>query len=71
MQWTNEERSRSRSPERALSLSDPELATGNLLTEFPRSFERSLDGRRVMPVFDRDQLSELIVLLRSDRLDHA
>jgi len=46
--------------ERALSLSDRELSTaGNLLTEFLRAFEESLDGRRVMPVLDRDQLSEL------------
>ena len=52
-----------RSPERTLSLSDHELATaGNLLTEFLRSFERSLDDRRVMPVFDRNQLSELFAM---------
>jgi len=60
MQRTNEERAQGRPPERALRLSDLELATaGNLLTEFLRSFENSLDGRRVMPVLDRDQLSEL------------
>jgi glutamate/tyrosine decarboxylase-like PLP-dependent enzyme len=55
-----EERSKSRPPERPLTLSDHELATaGNLLTEFLRSFERSLDRRRVMPVLNRKQLSEL------------
>jgi aromatic-L-amino-acid/L-tryptophan decarboxylase len=60
MQRTNKERPKSRRPERALSLSDPELATaGNLLTDFLRSFETSLDGPRVMPVLDRDQLAEL------------
>ena len=49
-----------RPPERTLSLTDHELATaGNLLAEFLRSFERSLDDRRVMPVLDRNQLSEL------------
>jgi aromatic-L-amino-acid decarboxylase len=59
MQRTNEGQ-KARSPERALMLSDLELATaGKLLTEFLRSFETSLDGRRVMPVLDRDQLSEL------------
>jgi len=46
--------------QRPLSLSDRELATaGSLLTEFLRSFEASLDDRRVMPVLDRNQLSEL------------
>jgi aromatic-L-amino-acid decarboxylase len=46
--------------ERALSLSDRELATaGSLLTEFLRAFEESLDARRVMPVLDRNQLSQL------------
>ena len=55
-----QERPKGRPPEQALSLSDHELATaGNLLTEFLRSFERSLDDRPVMPVLDHDQLSEL------------
>src|SRR5216684_2528196 len=60
MQPAEEERPKGRPPEQALSLSDHELATaGNLLTEFLRSFERSLDDRPVMPVLDHDQLSEL------------
>ena len=51
---------RGQPPARALNLSDQELETaGDLLTEFLRSFERSLDNRRVMPVLDRNQLSEL------------
>jgi len=46
--------------EKALSLSDREIATaGGLLTEFLRAYEDSLDARRVMPVLDRNQLSEL------------
>src|SRR5260370_3206337 len=60
MQPIEEERLKGRPPDRALSLSDHELTTaGNLLTEFLRSFERSLDDRRVMPLLDRNQLSEL------------
>jgi len=54
-------RSHTRPPERGLSLSEHELATaGNLLAEFLVSFERSLDHRPVMPVLDRDQLSDLL-----------
>lgn len=34
-------------------------AAGNLLTEFLRAFERSLDNRRLMPALDRHRLSEL------------
>ena len=46
--------------QRPLNLSDRELATaGKLLTEFLRSFERSLDDRHVMPLLDRSQLTEL------------
>jgi aromatic-L-amino-acid/L-tryptophan decarboxylase len=60
MQPAEEERSKDRPPESVLSLSDRELATaGKLLAEFLRSFERSLDERRVMPALDRNQLSEL------------
>ena len=45
---------------RPLNLTDPELAmAGDLLAEFLRSFERSLDQRRVMPALDRAQLSDL------------
>ena len=43
-----------------MNLSDQELETaGDLLTEFLRSFERSLDNRRVTLVLDRNQLSKL------------
>jgi aromatic-L-amino-acid/L-tryptophan decarboxylase len=46
---------------RPLSLTDSELAVaGNLLSEFLRSYERSLPGRRVMPELDRGQLSGLL-----------
>ena len=59
MQPAEKER-KGRPPERALSLSDHEIVTaGNLLTDFLRSFESSLDDRRVMPILDRNQLSEL------------
>ena len=45
---------------RPLSLTDSELAVaGNLLSEFLRSYESSLPGRRVMPELDRAQLAGL------------
>jgi len=45
---------------RPLSLTDAELAmAGNLLSEFLRSFERTLNDRRVMPALDRGRLAEL------------
>jgi aromatic-L-amino-acid/L-tryptophan decarboxylase len=60
MQPEERDQSKDQPPERGLSLTDDELATaGNLLTEFLRSFESSLDGRRVMPALDRNQLSLL------------
>src|SRR5438067_13595386 len=59
MQPAEKER-KGRPPERALSLSDHELATaGNLLTDFLRSFESSLDDCRVIRILDRNQRSEL------------
>src|SRR5712692_3606632 len=59
-QPSKEDSLKHRPAERALNLSDRELAmAGSLLTEFLRSFERSLDERRVMPALDRKQLSDL------------
>jgi aromatic-L-amino-acid decarboxylase len=61
MQSIGREYPQDRSPARELNLTDDELArAGDLLTEFLRSFEASLDDRRVMPSLDRNQLSELL-----------
>src|SRR5260370_14339412 len=46
---------------RPLSLTDRELeVAGTLLSEFLRSFEKSLNDRHVMPTLDRGQLSDLL-----------
>src|SRR5258706_14983912 len=46
---------------RALNLNDSEIArAGELLTEFLRRFEESIQARSVLPELDRTVLSELL-----------